>query len=410
MVNRRAPARAETPSPAAQRHIDALKPLIYQCNRCGQCLDFSTLGLVAKCPAYGGGLFESFASRGKFNIARALVDGLIDYDEELARRVYSCTECRACAENCFKFLDTTAIFTAMKQDLAERGLIPENYQRALEGEMGLDEVHNVYQAPHAERLVWLAHPERVDRPARTAFFVGCTAAYVRQNMAIDTAETLELLGVDYTVLSDEWCCGHPYIAAGQLDKARQSLEHTIAQYQELGVTRVVFCCPGCLKTFKHDAPQLLGRRLPFEAVHILEEIARLAEEGEIRFLPVAPKIVATYHDSCTLGRWLGVYEAPRQILRRIPGVSIREMRRNRNLAYCCGAGGLIRFDYPHIATRAGEERLREAEETGADTLVTSCPACLMQFQQTRSKLRSPMKVVDITELIWRQIDLPGKPQ
>jgi len=408
--------RQETTAPAgeavrsSQRHIDALKAIIYQCNRCGQCLDFSTLGLAAKCPAYWGGLFESYASRGKFNIARALVDGLIDYDEELARRVYSCTECRACAENCFKFLDTTAIFTAMKQDLAELGLIPENYRRALEGEMGLDVVHNVYQAPHAERLAWLSHEERVDRPARTAFFVGCTSSYVRQNMAIDTAETLELLGVDYTVLSDEWCCGHPYIAAGLLDKARQSLEHTIELYQRLGVERVVFNCPGCLKTFKHDAPRLLGRRLPFEPLHILEEIARLAEEGEIRFRPVSPKIVVTYHDSCTLGRWLGIYEAPRQILRRIPGVSVREMRRNRNLAYCCGAGGLIRFDYPNISTRAGEERLREAEETGADTLVTSCPACLMQFQQTRNKLRSPMRVVDITQLIWEQIDVPGKPQ
>jgi len=394
-----------------QRHIDELKPLIYQCNRCGQCLDFSTLGEAPKCPAYRGGLFESYASRGKYNIARALVDGIIDYDEDIAKRIYSCTECQACAEDCFKYLDTTAMFAAMKQDLAEMGLIPENFKRALEGEGGLDESHNVYQAPHEERLAWLSDAMRdsyVDRPAETAFFVGCSSAYVRQNMAIDTADTLDALGADFTILSDEWCCGHPYLAAGEVDKARESLEHTIEQYEKLGVKRVVFNCPGCLKTFKHDAPEVLGRRLPFEPVHLLEEIAYMAEEGKLTFKPLSPKIVVTYHDSCTMGRWLDIYEAPRTLLKHIPGVSVREMPRNRGNAYCCGAGGLIRFDYAESSDRAGVERLREAEGTGADVLMTSCPACLMQFQQTRSKLRSRMKVMDITEIIWRQIDLPGK--
>jgi heterodisulfide reductase subunit D len=209
-------------------------------------------------------------------------------------------------------------------------------------------------------------------------------------------------------LSDEWCCGHPYVAAGELDKARQALEHVIDQYQDLGVERVVFNCPGCLKTFKHDAPQLLGRPLPFEPLHILEEMAYLAEVGEIKFKPVSPKVTITYHDSCTLGRWLGVYEAPRTLLQHIPGVAVKEMVRNRGNAYCCGAGGLIRYDYDRIADRAGAERFQEAVATGADALLTSCPACLMQFQQTRSKLRSRMGVMDITQLIWEQLDLPGE--
>jgi heterodisulfide reductase subunit D len=397
------------------RRIDRHKNIVYQCNRCGQCLDFSTVGQAPKCPAFEGGLFESYAARGKFNIARALVDGVIDYDQDIAMRVYSCTECRACAQDCFKYLDTTAIFTVMKDDLARLGLIPENFRQGLQGHGGLDETHNVYQAPHAERLSWLTDKgrERVDRPAETAFFVGCTAAYVRQNMAVDTAGTLERLGSDYTILSDEWCCGHPYMAAGELDKAREALQHTISQYEALGVERVVFNCPGCLKTFQHDAPQLLGQPLPFEPLHILEEIALLAGSGEVRFKPVEPKITVTYHDSCTLGRWLGVYEAPRTLLKHIPGVALREMPRNREKAYCCGAGGLIRYDYAEIAARAGTERLQEAESTGADMLVTSCPACLMQFQQMRSRqqhsaVRRQMRVADITEIIWNQLVLPGE--
>jgi Fe-S oxidoreductase len=87
------------------------------------------------------------------------------------------------------------------------------------------------------------------------------------------------------------------------------------------------------------------------------------------------------------------------------------MPRHRETAYCCGAGGLIRYDYDQIADRAGQERFREAESTGADVLMTSCPACLMQFQQTRSKLGKSVRrlqVMDITAIIWNQLILPGE--
>jgi Fe-S oxidoreductase len=401
------PSSEKEPHNIGERHIDELKNFVYQCNRCGQCLDFSTVGQAHKCPAFDGGLFESYAARGKYNIARALVDGVIDYDMDLAERVYACTECRACAQDCFKFLDTTGMFTALKQDLAELGLIPVNFRAGLEGESGLDQVHNVYQAPHEERLAWLSEQDHVDVLAETAVFIGCSSAYVRQNMAVDTVGALDRLGIDYTLLSDEWCCGHPYMAAGEIDKARESLENTISQYVDLGVNRVVFNCPGCLKTFKHDAPEILKKALPFEPMHLLELIALLAEGGEIKFKPVSPKITITYHDSCTLGRWLEIYEAPRTLLKHIYGVATTEMPRNRGNAYCCGAGGLIRYDFADISNCAGTERFQEAVATGADVLMTSCPACLIQFQQTRSKLRSRMKIMDITQIIWEQLVTPA---
>ena len=209
-----------------ERCIDDLENFVYQCNRCGQCLDFSTLGQAHKCPAFEGGLFESYASRGKYNIARALVDGVIDDDMDIAERVFACTECRAYAQDCFKYLDTTGMFTAMKEDLAQLGMIPSKLKAGLEGDLGLDTVHNVSQAPYEERLSLLENQDRVDVAAETAIHIGCSSAYVRQNMAVDTVATMERLGVNYTILSDEWCCGHPYMAAGEIEKARQSLENS----------------------------------------------------------------------------------------------------------------------------------------------------------------------------------------
>jgi Fe-S oxidoreductase len=113
-----------------------------------------------------------------------------------------------------------------------------------------------------------------------------------------------------------------------------------------------------------------------------------------------------------MGRWLGIYDAPRTLLHHIPGVAVKEMPRHAETAYCCGAGGLIRYDYDQIADRAARERFLEAESTGADVLMTSCPACLMQFQQTRSRLRGKagrrLRVMDITAIIWNQMVLPGE--
>jgi heterodisulfide reductase subunit D len=394
----------KNPQSTTKRHIDAFEDVIYSCNRCGQCFDVSWLGTgYDRCPAYKHGLFESYGARGKFNIARALVDGVIDYDADIAERVYACTDCRACAAYCFKFLDTVKVWRALKADLAERDLLPINFGAAVSEDSALAREHNVYDASHAERLDWLPSGARVDAPADTVFFVGCTAAFVRHNMAIDTWAIMNKAKADFTVLGDEWCCGHPYLEAGLLDEARQVMEHNIELITSLGANKVVFNCPGCLQTFKTDAPELLGYRLPFESVHILEEIDTLVEQGRVEFGVHLPKAVVTYHDPCPLGRGLGVYDAPRAVLKAIPGLRLVEMARHGEDAYCCGAGGLIRYDYAESAAESGSERLREAELTGADTLVTACPACLMQFQQVRNQLRSRLKVVDITQLINSQM-------
>jgi heterodisulfide reductase subunit D len=352
-----------------------------------------------RCPAYKHGLFESYGARGKFNIARALVDGVIEYDVDIAERVFACTDCRACAAYCFKFLDTVRVFRALKADLAARSLLPSNLGMAVSEGSPLAREHTVYDASHSERVDWLPKGGRVDVPADTVFFVGCTAAYVRHNMALDTWEILAKVGEDFTVLGDEWCCGHPYLEAGKLEEARRVMEHNLEMITALGAQKVIFNCPGCLQTFKKDMPELLGCRLPFEPVHVVEEVAALVEAGRFTFGVQLPKAVVTYHDPCPLGRGLGVYDAPRAVLDAIPGLRMTEMSRHREDAYCCGAGGLIRYDYPESATASGTDRLREAESAGADTLVTACPACLMHFQQVRNQMRSRLRVMDITELI-----------
>jgi len=386
-----------------QRSIDRVKDIVYQCNRCAHCFDLSWLGEWNKCPAYRYGTFESYTGRGRLFIARALVDGVMDYDADIAARVFACTECRACAEHCFKYLRTTDIYAAMKEDLAERGLVPPKFATGLADEGGLGQYHNVYQAPHAERLAWLPERARVDKPADVVFFVGCTSAYARQNMALDTYNLLEKFGVDFTVLSDEWCCGHPYLAAGETDKARASIEHNLEAIKKVGATQMVFNCPGCQRAFRDDWRQLAGQPAPFVAQHVIELLADWVTRGKIGVQRFRPKTIVTYHDPCVLGRWMGIYDAPRDLITAIPGLSLVEMPRHRRDAYCCGAGGMIRYDFEEMANLAGAERIAEAGSVGAEIMLSACPACVMQLQQSRQRAKSRMKVMDITELLERQL-------
>jgi heterodisulfide reductase subunit D len=383
--------------------LQAVAPSTYECLRCAFCFDLSWLGPVNLCPSYTWGSFESYGARGRITIARAILEGELEYDESLIPRIFACTECRACAEHCFKYIDTVKIYAKLREDLAARGLIPPELAAATHS---LVDTHNLYAKPHSQRLDWLPDRSRVSRDAPVAFFAGCTPAYVRRSLARDTYNVLARSGLDFTLLDDEWCCGHPFLAAGQPEQAAEVMHHNLDALKALGVERVVFECPGCLSTFRTEMPEVLGEPLPFQVAHVTEELARLVDEGRLSFNVYQSGIIVTYHDPCTLGRGLGIYDAPRTVVAAMPGMRLAEMPRHARDSYCCGAGAFVRYDYPDLVDRTGDERLREAESTGAQILLTTCPACVTQFQATGSRLNSHLRVLDLVSLVneiahWR---------
>jgi len=379
-------------------HLESVAQSTYECLRCAFCFDLSWLGPANMCPSYAWGHFESYGARGRIAIARAILEGELEYDDDLIRRVFACTECRACAEHCFKYIDTVKVYAMMREDLAARGLLPPELAAAVDG---LAETHNLYGKPHEKRLSWLKDQSRVDKAAPVAFFVGCTPSYVRRTLARDTYSVLAGADVDFCVLSDEWCCGHPFLAAGQRERAAQVMRHNVDRLVAMGVERVVFECPGCMRTFREDVSDVLGEPLPFETVHIVEELARQVQEGRLGFDVLRAGTVVTYHDPCTLGRGLGIYDAPRTVIEAMPGMRLAEMPRHGPDSYCCGAGAFVRYDYPDFADHTGKERFREVESTGAQIVLTACPECVTQLQYVRGKLESPVQVMDLVSLVKR---------
>jgi Fe-S oxidoreductase len=370
--------------------------LTYQCLRCAFCFDLSWLGPYHLCPSYLSGSYETHTARGRIALARAVLEGELDYNQEMAERVFSCTLCGSCSTHCLKQIDISKIYQGMREDMAARDLTPPGLKKAAASVIA---ERNPYEQPAANRFNWLKDKSLLDRQAPVALFVGCTPSYVRRSSAQEAVELLKQLGVDFTIASGEECCAHPLMAAGDRTHAAEAMHKNLEVYRALGVEKMAFACPGCYETFRNEFPEVLGQPLPFETLHLVELIASELAAGRIELAGMPPGTTLTYHDPCTLGRQAGVYDAPRSILKAIPGTYFAEMPRHGQDSFCCGAGAFVRYDYPELTQAAGLDRWSEAVNTGAKMLVTACPACLSQFQQLRSQTKDALEVVDLVTLV-----------
>jgi heterodisulfide reductase subunit D len=374
--------------------LDEFKNQIYSCLRCGFCFDHIEGGGQKICPPYATYGFESYGARGKMALARALIDGVIDYDADIAARVFSCTECGACQEECFKYLSLAEIYAAMKEDLAERDLLPDGRKSLL---APLDGEGNPYGRPADKRLAWAPGKERVGRTADVVLYAGCTPSYVRRGIARSAFRLLDAAGVDFALLDEEVCCGHPHVSMGRPDLARGAMEKNLASIERAGARTVVFACPGCLKTFREEVPTLLGRLLPFEALHLSEFLAESPAFRAVRLQKQSR--IATYHDPCTLGRGLGIFEAPRRVIEAVPSSRLVEMPRTQERSFCCGNGGFVRFDDEGMSIENETSRFTEAERTGAEVVLSACPACQIGLLDAKRREDSPIEVLDVLEWV-----------
>ncbi len=373
------------------------KNQIYSCLRCGFCFDHNVGSQAKICPPHATYGMESYGARGKLAVARALVDEAIEYDADIAERVYSCTECGACEEQCFKYLDLLDVYRAMKGELVARDLLPATLREVLRAAR---EDGNPYGQASAKRLDWAPGTARVGKKAEALFFPGCTPSYVRRGIARSTYQLLEAGAVDFALLAEEACCGHPAYVAGDLAAARDAVAKNVEAIERSGARRVVFACPGCLATFREDAPGLLGRPLPFETLHVTELLAERISGG-LRLRKQSR--VVTYHDPCNLGRRLGVFEVPRRVLDAVPGAKRVEMRRTGARSFCCGNGGFVRFGYEPMSLESESARLEEAVATEADLLLSACPACQVAFLDAKRRAKATVEVLDVVEWLAQAV-------
>ena len=219
-----------------------------------------------------------------------------------------------------------------------------------------------------------------------------------RKVAVATANILNAAGVSFGILGTaENCCGESIRKTGNEEVFRTLAKENIKTFIDRGVKRILVSSPHCYETFKNEYSEFL---VSLPVVHITEFLLELIADGRLVLDQEVGRLV-TYHDPCYLGRHNGIYDQPRDVLKKLPGLSLVEMRDHRAQSLCCGGGGgRIWMDTPK-GERFADLRLAQAKEVGADVLVTSCPYCISNFEESRLSLDEgdALVVKDITELV-----------
>jgi heterodisulfide reductase subunit D len=360
---------------------------IKACSTCLMCRHACTVGNVT--------LNDSNLPRGKALLLLALQKGLLDWDERAVDVIYQCTNCHLCREWCPPGWDIAPLMVAARAEIVDAGLTP---QSALRIKQNFDNYGNPYGESHTQLHEWIKELSRPKDP-EVLYFVGSTILYRRSEIAKSAVTIFEHCGTRFTILDDEPDCGEMLYVLGFQKEARLLAQNTIDAIQSSGVSIVVSSDPNCIETFRHGYRQW-GIDVPdnIQFLHISEFLANAIDSGILKITHPLDHVV-TYHDPCSLGREMKIYDAPREVLSSIPGLRMREMRLNREHSLCCGNGGGVPATFPEIANGAGENAGTLILETGADVLVTSCPSC----QQSLRKHVPGMDVMDLTVLVAKAL-------
>lgn len=367
------------------------------CSRCGMCI-VGEAGYVCPVQQHTGG-FDQYVARGRNQIAKAILNGNLEYTKELADSAYTCLGCNSCHAQCTRmdmrtgksgYIDETKIQYALRVDLCKAGYEPAALQ---EIDAAIDRTGNPFGEDAAKRAAWA---DGLPAKGETVYFAGCYAAYRNPKIAKATVAILKAGGIDVAYLGEaENCCGVPQLADGNRELAEKLILKNVEALKQAGAKRVITSCAGCYHALKSEYPEIVGE-LPFEVVHSSEVIAGLVKDGKITLSENIAKKV-TYHDPCHLGRHEGVYDEPREILSAISGVELVEMPRSKANAWCCGGGSIVSTAFPALSGDIAADRVAEAAATEAELLVSACPSCESNLMPGARKAK--MKVYDLNVLV-----------
>jgi len=383
--------------------LDEVKEWLYGCMQCGTCKGVLTL-FVPCCPAGERFQLESYFPSGKLFIGRGVLEGILTLaDDDTLQRIYACTGCRSCEQQCGVYHHEHIFETvqAIRTEAVTQGFLNPAYIIMYDG---LRRDDNVFGKPKAERGAWAeglevknATKEKVD----VLYHAGCMLSFDQELREVPRGAitVLKAAGVDVGIMGqEEACCGGRAYEVGYLGEFTKYAQHSMETFNTLGVSKVVTSCSDGYSTFKSLYPKVEGK-MNFEVLHMVEYLDQLIKESRVKFNRKLSRKV-TYHDPCHLGRHVspGVFDPPRDILKSIPGVDLIEMERIRENSWCCGAGGGVKEACPDLALWTAKERINEAIATGADTLVTACPWCERNFRDATQESGAKMEILDIVEL------------
>jgi len=380
----------------------------FSCVECGRCQD--------RCPAWLSGKALSpkvvmmslrkhlLNERGNLlsgrQTAEPVMDGWLTPDE-----IWACTTCGACMDVCPVLNEHIPAIVGLRQGkVMMESRFPQELNLAFRG---LETNGNPWNMGAAGRADWAEGADvktLADNPEpEYLWFVGCAGAFDDQARRSSRAfaKILNAAGVNYAVLGmDESCCGDPARRSGNEYVFQMLAQANIEAFRSAGVKKILTACPHCFNMIKTEYPQFGGG---FEVIHHADLIAGLIREGRLR-LRTDETGPTAYHDSCYLGRYHGMYDAPREVLRLLSGGNFTELDRHHDNSFCCGGGGARMFMEEH-GRRINHMRIEEAAGACVETLGVACPFCLTMLQDAaKEKEMEGIRVRDLAELVAERME------
>jgi len=355
------------------------------CYQCGMC--------NAVCP---WNLVVNFSMR---TIVRQAAFGLPEIEGD---DIWRCTTCGKCPQRCPRGVATIEVTKSFRRIAAEYGAVPGPIH-TVAASLGTE--GNPFREDRAKRGDWAKglQVKTFTEVTEFLYFPGCYLSYDARlkKVAVATTNILNKAGVDFGILGPkENCCGESIRKTGDEALFKQLAKENIKNFVDAGVKKIIVSSPHCYHTFKNEYAEF---KVNFEVIHISQFLSQLFKEGKLKVAREYKKKI-TYHDPCYLGRHNGIFDEPREVLKKC-GVELVEMVDSGIDSLCCGGGGGGIWMDRKKGERFSDIRIGQAIETGAEALVTSCPYCIVNFED--SKLSVPdaeaIEIKDITEIIQEVI-------
>ncbi len=388
-------------NPEAVRTLgEAADNEVLVCVECGFCR--------AACPIFAQKGVESANARGYVTLAYGLISGEVEPSAEVAEKFYLCADCMRCTAMCPAAIKVYKIVEAARRFIAEAGYMPEAFQHVL---ANIETEGNPFGDPRDKRTETMPAESRGlvkegdGRTPEVLVFSGCVNSYQDMSMVPALMGILDTAHVTYAMLGqDEGCCGYVAFLSGS-PEFQDIAKATAERIRATGVDYLVTPCAGCFKAFHQLYPDN-DIDLGVKVLHAVEYMDLLIDEGRLTFERPFEKKVA-YHDPCDLGRHLGIYEPPREVLLRIPGLELREFPTNRKLAKCCGGGGGLKVTDVDLSRDIAYDRILEAISVGAEVVVSACPSCKDNLKlaagRARKEGKGKLQVMDIIEVVHKSM-------
>lgn len=361
-----------------------MNEILLGCIQCGKC--------TGGCPV---------SRRSALNIRKLIYRSLVKIKEKTKDLgIWECTTCSTCKIRCPKGVNIVDYIIDMRSDEIERGKVQPTVRDALES---VFKFGNPWGRIREKRIEWIGdNGVRILKPGESVenlYFVGCTPSYDTRSQQIARAMTriLKSISCEFAILgTQETCCGNEIRRMGEVGLFEMLYEDNAKLFGEYRFKRLFTLSPHCYNTFVNEYP-----KFDFSIEHYTTFLNRLLNERKVEYAHSLKKKVV-YHDPCFLGKQNGIYDEPRALLSRIPGLEMVEFERSREKSLCCeGGGGRMWVESESDEERLAVTRVKDAHALGADIIATACPFCLLTLEDAvkTSNLEEKIQVLDIIEII-----------